>query len=84
MYDRVYGKKVAEITIIGDGNLVNAPKYREFLRTQNEYMLHQSAFWNRPDGDYLLDEPYQPLELFYDAATDQTYEVRYENDHECS
>lgn len=44
-------------------------------RTEQEaYMEHPSAFWNRPDGDYLSDEPYVPVGRAYEARRDQTME----------
>jgi hypothetical protein len=46
----------------------------EFDREQANYLACPSAFWNRPDGDYLSDEPYVPVLRHYDPYTMQTYE----------
>mgnify|MGYP003147951769 CR=1 FL=1 len=44
---------------------------------QEAYIANPLAFWMRPDGDYLSDEPYQPVERFYDAGARETIEVEY-------
>lgn len=44
---------------------------------QEAYLANPLAFWMRPDGDYLSDTPYQPVERFYDARHHETIEVEY-------
>lgn len=43
------------------------------LLIEAAYVQDPSAFWNRPDGDYLSEEPYRPTIRHYDARTHQTY-----------
>lgn len=39
---------------------------------EDAYCADPSAFWNRPDGDYLNPEPYRPTVRVYDATADMT------------
>lgn len=36
------------------------------------YLANPLAFWNRPDGDYLTDAPYQPVNKTYDSVSRMT------------
>jgi hypothetical protein len=38
----------------------------DFEQEQSNYLAHPLAFWNRPDGAYLSDEPYVPLHKVVD------------------
>lgn len=42
---------------------------------QEAYLADPSAFWNRPDGDYLSEEPYRPVVRVYDVVPDRTVEM---------
>jgi hypothetical protein len=44
------------------------------IQEQEQYLQNPLAFWLRPDGDYLTDEPYKPRFRFYDPCIHQTIE----------
>lgn len=55
----------------------------EFYRNEAVYLKYPSAFWNRPDGDYLTDEPYVPalrIDYYYDARLDCVWKITLEPD----
>jgi hypothetical protein len=46
----------------------------QFEMDQANFMAYPLAFWNRPDGDYFSEKPYQPVIRYYDATMDMTFE----------
>ena len=52
------------------------------LSEERAYAECPSAFWLRPDGDYLSDTPYIPTAQHYDVVTHQTYFMQMEPEHE--
>lgn len=58
---------------IHTGNVLRAGWAEE----QRLYMSNPLAFWLRPDGEYLSEEPYRPRHFYYDVCADLTYELEF-------